>query len=180
MIPDQPVSNPAVSLGPVVTQPPWAPCRDVYHGHRRAEPSVSGWACLPHTSLPAPKPRSLRVTDCDAITEGRGKACVWSLFFTRMEAGGCRAPGQESPQRFSMGLTGSSKKKGKPGCSHHGDTEGDVSALWPPYTRLLSDSTCALVWHASLAPALQFPQAERQSGSGACCADMRGSVPFWE
>ena len=102
------------------------------------------------------------------------------MLFTRTEGGRCRAPGQEPPQSSSMGLTWSTKKKGKAGFSRHGDTEGEVSALWPPYTHLLSDSKCALVWHTSLAHALQFSQAERQSSSGLCCAGVRGSFPFWE
>lgn len=163
-----------------MTKPPWAPCREVNHGHRRAEPSVSGWARLPHTSLSVSKPGSLRVTDYDAITEGRGKTCLWSLLLTRTEGGRCRAPGQEPPQSSSMELTWSSKKKGKAGCSRHGDTKREVSALWPPYTHLPSDSTCALVWHTSLAHTLQFSQAERQSSSGLCCAGVRRSFPFWE
>lgn len=134
---------------------------------------MSGWTCLPHTSLSAPKPWSLRVTDYDAITEGRGKTCLWSLLLTRTEGGRCRAPGQEPPQSSSMGLTWSSKKKGKAGCSRHGDTEGEVSP------HLLSDSKCALVWHTSLAHALQVFHKLRDRGVvGIGWADVRGIFLF--
>ena len=129
--------------------------------------------CLPHTSLSAPKPWSLGVTDYDAITEGRGKTCLWSLFFTRMEGDRCRAPGQEPPQSSSMGLTWSSKKKRKAGCSCHRDTEGEVSA------HLLSDSKCALVWHTSLAHALQvFHKLKDRGVVGIGWADVRGIFLF--
>ena len=98
--------------------------------------SVSGWACLPHTSLSAPKPWSLRVTDYDAITEGRGKTC-------HCFSPGWRGAGEE-PQDRSL-------PRAPPWDWHEAVKRGRqavrVSALSLPYTHLLSDSKCALVWH---------------------------------
>ena len=108
-----------------------------------------------------------------------GKACLWSLLLTRTEGGRCRAPGQEAPQSSSMGLTWSSKKKGKAGCSHHGDTEGEVSALWLPYRHLLSGSKCTLVWHTRLAHAMQVFHRLRDRGVvGIGWANVRGIFLF--
>ena len=90
-----------------------------------------------------------------------------------MEGDRCRAPGQEPPQSSSMGLTWSSKKKRKAGCSCHRDTEGEVSA------HLLSDSKCALVWHTSLAHALQvFHKLKDRGVVGIGWADVRGIFLF--
>lgn len=86
---------------------------------------------------------------------GKGK----NMFFLVSHWDGGRQvqiPGQAPPQRCSMELILSSKKKEKPGCSHHGDTEGELLALSLPYEYLLYDSNCALFWNTSRAHALQF------------------------
>lgn len=68
------------SIKAVVAQQSWAPWRDVSHGHRMAELSVSGWSCLSHTSI-CPKPWSLRVTDYDEIKEAMGKTHFFFIAF---------------------------------------------------------------------------------------------------
>ena len=55
--------NLAKSPRAVVPKQPWAPWKDISHGHKTAELSVSEWACLPYTSQSAPQALSFRVTD---------------------------------------------------------------------------------------------------------------------
>ena len=147
-------SNSVKSMRAVVAQKPWAPWRDINHGHRMAELSVSGCTCLSHTSI---LPPSLKFESHRLWWNKKGngeKHIFFSLFFIRIEGNRCRTPGQEPPQTSSMGLIWSGRKKGKPVCSCHSDTEGEVSALWLPYTHLISDSNYVLVWDTSMQHAL--------------------------
>ena len=126
-----------------------------------------------------PQALSFRVTDYDEIRQTRGKRFS-SLFFTRLKGDKRTAPGQEPPQRSSMGLIQSSKRKGKPGCSCHSDTEGEVSALWLPHAYLPSDSNCALVWHTSLAHAMQdFQRLKDRGVVYKSCAVHEEKLSFW-
>ena len=101
---------------------------------------------------------------------GKGKSLFMVVASHRDWGRQVQSPRTGAHQSSSMGLTWSSEKKGKAGCLCHGDTKGEVSALWPPYTHLLSDSTCALVWNTSLAHAQQFSQAERAAAASAALA----------
>ena len=110
---------------------------------------------------------------------GKGKSLFMVVASHRDWGRQVQSPRTGAHQSSSMGLTWSSKKKGKAGCSHHGDTEGEVSALWLPNRHLLSGSKCTLVWHTRLAHAMQVFHRLRDRGVvGIGWANVRGIFLF--
>lgn len=74
--------------------------------------------------------------NCDEVInskgEGQSQTCFSELSLTRIRGGRCRAQGSVIP-RAPPWVCSKAVKMGKPGCSPHRGTKGEVSTLWLPY-----------------------------------------------